>query len=268
MTTKVVVMARGLGSRMRAGSDAHLRPDQAAAAASGAKAMMPLGGRPFLDHSLSRLADAGLSDICLVIGPEHRGIRDHYDALDLERIDILYAVQEEPLGTADAVAAAAWFAGDDPVVVVNGDNLYPTAALRALAQTPGHATIGYSPKGLVNGSNIPAERLAAFAVLRADAGGDLVDIVEKPTPEQAASFGQDRLVSMNCWRFEPAVFEACARIAPSARGEYEIVDAVRLLVEEGARIAVLPSDEGVWDLSSRGDVRAVTEALAGDAVVL
>ncbi|MDO5629842.1 MAG: nucleotidyltransferase family protein [Mobilicoccus sp.] len=267
-TNKAVVMARGLGSRMKKDADASLTPDQAAAAASGAKAMMPLGGRPFLDHVLSRLADAGLTEICLVIGPEHKAVRDYYDSLDLERIEIFYTEQAEPLGTADAVLAANWFAGADQVVVINGDNLYPTEALATLAGTDGSATIGYSPDGLVAHSNIPAERIAAYAVLSTGAEGELTTIVEKPTEAELEAFGPGRRVSMNCWLFTPAIFDACRRIAPSERGEFEIVDAVRLLVDEGERFAVLPSDAGVLDLSSRGDVAAVAAALAGSEVRL
>lgn len=267
-TNKAVVMARGLGSRMKKDADASLTPDQAAAAASGAKAMMPLGGRPFLDHSLSRLADAGLTEVCLVIGPEHTGVRDYYDSLDLERLEIFYAVQDEPNGTADAVASAEWFAGADQVVVINGDNLYPTEALAALAASDGSATIGFTPAGLVANSTIPADRMTAFASLTADESGALVEIVEKPTPEQLAALGVDRLVSMNCWLFTPAVFDACREIMPSARGELEIVDAVRLLVSDGERFAVLPSSEGVLDLSSRGDVASVASLLADSEVRL
>ncbi|MDO5534831.1 MAG: nucleotidyltransferase family protein [Propionibacteriaceae bacterium] len=265
-TNKAIVMARGLGSRMKKDADASLTPDQAAAAASGAKAMMPLGGRPFLDHSLSRLADAGLTEVCLVIGPEHTGVRDYYDSLDLERIEIFYAVQEEPRGTADAVAAAGWFAGSDQVVVINGDNLYPTEALATLARTDGSATVGFTPAGLVAGSNIPADRMTAFATITPDADGALAEIVEKPTPEQLEEFGPDRLISMNCWLFTPAIFDACARIEESARGELEIVDAVRLLVAEGERFAIVPSGDGVLDLSSRGDIASVA-ALLEDAEV-
>lgn len=273
-TTKAVVLARGLGSRMKKAADADLTPDQAEAAASGAKAMMPLGGRPFLDHSLSRLADAGLTEVCLVIGPEHTGVRDYYDALDLERLEIYYAIQPEPLGTADAVAAADWFAGEDQVVVINGDNLYPTDALAALAGTDGSATIGFTPAGLVANSNIPADRMTAFAQVTADETGALVDIVEKPTAEQVAALRStagepvEPLISMNCWLFTPAVFDACREIAPSARGEYEITDAVRLLVADGERFAVLRSDEGVLDLSSRGDIASVATLLAGTEVHL
>src|SRR5262249_14952216 len=77
---KAVVLARGLGTRMRRGdSGARLDPDQEKAAGSGVKAMISFGaGRPFLDYVFSGLADAGLDDICLVIGPEHGEIRGYY----------------------------------------------------------------------------------------------------------------------------------------------------------------------------------------------
>lgn len=267
--TKAVVMARGLGSRMRSDdAEADLRPDQADAAASGAKAMMPVGDRPFLDHSLSRLADAGITDVCLVVAPDHDEIRAHYEAQPLSRVRVSYAVQDEPRGTADAVAAAACFTGGDRFLVVNGDNLYPVPALRALLAARGSAAIGFAPSVLVSGSNIPPCRLDAFAVLSRDVDGALTAIIEKPTPEQAEQFGRHRMVSMNCWLFEPSIQDACRRIGPSVRGEYEVVDAVRLLIEEGTRFEVIPVAAGVLDLSSRADVADVTAFLEADRVAL
>lgn len=266
--TKAVVMARGLGSRMRRAGEGDLTPEQAAAAASGAKAMMPLGGRPFLDHVLTELADAGLTEVCLVIGPEHEAVREYYDALALERVRISYAVQAEPRGTADAVAAAADFAGQDRFVVVNGDNLYPADSLRRLAAEPGLATVGFSPEGLVAHSNIPADRMAAFALLKLDADGDVTDVIEKPPARTIADLGSGRWVSMNCWLLGPRVFEACAAIPLSPRGELELVDAVRWLIAAGERVTLVPSTEGVWDLSSRADVAGVAKALANGRVRL
>ncbi|MEA4944519.1 MAG: sugar phosphate nucleotidyltransferase [Propionicimonas sp.] len=261
-------MARGLGSRMRTAAAGDLTVEQAAAAASGAKAMMPLAGRPFLDHVLTRLADAGLTDVCLVIGPEHAAVREYYDALRRERVQISYAVQAEPLGTADAVAAAAEFAGRDRFVVVNGDNLYPAESLRRLVAEPGLATVGFRPEGLVANANIPADRMAAFALLMVDRAGSIIDVIEKPSEQEIAALGTDRLVSMNCWLLGPRVFEACAAIERSPRGELELVDAVRWLVAAGERISLVQSTEGVWDLSSRGDVADVARALTNDKVRL
>ena len=69
---------------------------------------------------------------------------------------------------------------------------------------------------------------------------------------------------MYLWSFMPVIFEACARVQPSARGELEIQDAVNLAIDEfGERFHVLPMRAGVLDLSSRADVGFVAARLKG-----
>lgn len=265
--TRAVILARGLGTRMRRDAEGTtLSAEQAEAAASGAKAMMPIG-RPFLDHVISELADAGVSEVCLVIGPEHTAIRDYYDTLPKARVRISYAVQEEPLGTANAVAAAEEFVDGHRFVMINGDNFYHGSTIAALAAVPGNALAGYTRHGLLAKGNVPAARLSAFAMVHA-VDGVLVDIVEKPDAEVIATVGADALTSMNCFVFTPAIFDACRAITPSARGEYEIVDAVRRLVAGGEAVRVVTVDDGVLDLSSRADVGPVQRALADHEVRL
>ncbi len=266
---RAVIMARGLGTRMRrAAEGVTLAEGQASAAAAGVKAMITLNGRPFLDHVISTLADVGYDEFCLVIGPEHQMIRDYYDGLDKTRVSVCYAVQAEPLGTADAVAAAESFAGDDRVLVVNSDNFYPGNAVAKLAAVPASATLGFSKRSMLAESNIDPDRIAAFALLEADAGHRLTGIVEKPSPEAVEAAGPDALVSMNCFLLTPRIFEACRSIEKSARGEYEIVDAVRWMVQVGERFDVVPVDAGVLDMSNRGDIASVEAALGDSEAVL
>ena len=79
MTFRAVILARGLGTRMRqAEGGATLAGEQAVAADAGLKAMIPIG-RPFIDYILSALADAGIEEACLVIGPEHASVRLHFE---------------------------------------------------------------------------------------------------------------------------------------------------------------------------------------------
>jgi glucose-1-phosphate thymidylyltransferase len=224
-------------------------------------------GRPFLDHVVSALADAGFADVCLVIGPEHDVIRDYYDALPKTRVNVAYAVQEEPLGTANAVLAAEDFAGDDRVLVINSDNYYPAAALRLLADVPGSALVGFTREGLLTRSNIAPEKIAAFALATADADGNLAELVEKPDAATALRLGPDAVVSMNCWLCGPAIFDAARAIPRSARGEYEITDAVRAAIAAGDPYALVVSEDGVLDMSARDDIASVAAAL-GDREVL
>lgn len=261
--TTAVVLARGLGTRMRAEGGAALSAEQAAAAASGHKALMPIGGHRLIDYSLSALADAGIRRAVLVVAPEHEEFTRHLAALAPSRLEVLLAVQEEPRGTADAVASAREAVGDEPFVMVNGDNLYPGDGVRRLLQEPGSALLGFERSALLRESNIPADRIAAFALIEQE-DGRLERIVEKPDAETLAAAGPDALVSMNCFAFTPEIFEACARIQPSPRGELEIVDAVRELGE----MHVIPFAGGVLDLSRREDIDEVERRLAGVEVAL
>lgn len=258
-----VVLARGLGSRMRAKGGAALTAAQAAAAASGHKALMPIGEHRLIDYSLSALADAGIHRAVLVVAPEHEEFSRHLAEIAPTRLEVALAVQEEPRGTADAVASAREAVGEQPFIMVNGDNLYPVEGVARLLRAEGNAMLGFERAALLERSNIPADRIAAFALI-AHRGGRLERIVEKPDAETLASAGPDALVSMNCFAFTPEIFEACAQIAPSPRGELEIVDAVRALEE----VQVLPFAGGVLDLSRREDIADVQRRLSGAEVAL
>lgn len=263
-----MILARGLGTRMRREDDsAALDRKQAAVAASGVKAMIDVG-RPFLDYVISVLADVGITDVCLVIGPEHDILREYAERTTGGRVRVTTTVQQEPRGTADAVAAAAGFAGDQRAIVLNSDNYYPREALEALVAAPGSALVGFDRAALVAGSNIPADRVAAFALVATDGNGHLTDIVEKPDEQALAAYGEDAPVSMNCWLLTPVVFAAASQVRPSPRGELEIIDAVRESAAQGERFTVVPAAVGVLDMSSRGDVSAVQQALAGIEVAL
>lgn len=262
---KAVILARGLGSRMRkADESAAIDATQSAAADKGVKAMIPIG-RPFLDYILSALADAGYTKVCLVIGPEHDVVREYYGKTHRpQRVSVEFAVQEKPLGTADAVAAAEAFAAGDPFLVLNSDNYYPVESLAGLRKLSGSGLAAFDRDALVEFSNISAERIAKFAVVRGNAANDLVDVIEKPSPEVLAALSEPICVSMNCWRLGPKIFPACRSIPLSPRGELELPDAVRYsMAHLGERYHVLTLRAGVLDLSCRGDIAEVAARLAG-----
>jgi len=268
-TEKAVILARGLGTRMRKQDDsAVLNEQQAAAAQAGVKALMPID-RPFLDYVLTALADAGYRRICLVIGPEHDAVRTYYDSLEKNRLHIEYAIQEKPLGTADAVAAAESFAAGDDALFINSDNYYPLDALRGLRRITGMGVAVFTKHAMFKRGNVAPDRLEEFAVVETDTEGYMRRIVEKPDPRTLAEIGEPISVSMNCWRFAQPIYAACRAIQPSPRGEYEITDAVQYANDVlDQRFRVLTYDAAVLDMSSRSDVSSVTERLAGTRVEL
>ena len=264
-TKKAVILARGLGTRMRkVDQNAQLTDAQSSVAQTGVKAMIPID-RPFLDYVLHDLADAGYHDICLVIGPEHDQLRQYYgQTLTYQRLNVTFAIQAEPLGTADAVAAAEDFAGDDHILVINSDNQYPVEALGALRQLHEPGLASFDRDAMVAQSNIPSERVTRFAVVQSDPQGYMLSIIEKPDPQTIAQLPTPICVSMNCWRFSPNIFPACRAIEPSPRGELELPDAVLYTMANlNERYRALPFQAPVLDLSSREDIATITAKLTG-----
>ena len=259
---KIVVLARGLGTRMRR-DDAAAPIDgrQAAIADTGVKALIPIG-RPFLDYVLSAAADAGYRHVCLVIGPEQEAIRKYYGQVTAERLDFTFANQPEPRGTADAVAAAERFAGDDPFAVINSDNYYPVEALRRLREQAGSAVALFERDAMLAGGNVTEERIKRFAVATIDGRGNLERILEKPDEATIAALPRPLWLSMNCWRFGPSIFRACRAIRPSPRGEFEIPDAVQHVIHAlGEPFAAVQVRAAVLDMTSRADIAAVAAIL-------
>jgi dTDP-glucose pyrophosphorylase len=266
---KIVVLARGLGSRMRRNEgSATVNGHQAAMADAGIKAMIPIG-RPFLDYVLSAAADAGFRRVCLVIGPEHDAIRDYYGSQPAERLEIGFACQDEPRGTADAVAAAENFAGQDPFAVINSDTYYPIESLRGLREQSGPAVGLFERDAMLRGGNIPLERVKRFAVAKIDDHGCLERVLEKPDDATLAAMPQPLWLSMNCWRFGPSIFAACRAIPPSPRGEFEITAAVQHAISElGEKFAAVLVRAPILDLTCREDIASVAALLPTSEVRL
>ena len=264
--TRAVVFARGAGSRMRAGDDdAALTTEQRAAAGAGHKALMPIGGRPFLDFVITNLAAAGIDDVALVVAPDHQAMRDAYPGNRAPGgARLTWVVQADPKGTADALLAAKAWAGDASFLAMNGDNVYPVEALNALCGLDGPGAAGFDRADLVSSSNIPADRIAAFALFETDVRGDLVAVVEKPGADAVARAGAHAFVSMNLWRFDARIFDACRDVPASPRGEFELPSAVMLAAARGMRCTIVPSRGPVLDLSRRGDVAEVSRRLMGE----
>jgi glucose-1-phosphate thymidylyltransferase len=265
-TTRALVLARGLGTRMRsADPGTALSEAQRRAADAGSKALMPIAGRPFLDYVLSSLADAGITHAGVVVAPEHDALDAHYAAHPPSRLALEFVVQPDAIGTANAIVEAESWAGGRPFLAMNADNLYPVDALAALASLDEPGFPAFDADDLVRTSNIPEERIRAFAIVDVDESGYLSSIVEKPTslvPPEGGSY-KAGAISMNVWRFDERIFAACRDVPRSARGEYELPEAVGLAALRGVRFRAIPARGPVLDLSRRADAIDVERRLAG-----
>lgn len=257
-----VLLAGGRGRRLQASDPSALATAaQRQAAARGLKALMPVGpaGRRLVDYGLARLADAGCREAVIVVPPDHADLAAHLAAHRPAGLRVRFAVQPEADGTAGAVAAAAPLVDAPACLVVNGDNLYPAAALAAVAQLDTAGLAAFTRASLERDSGFSAARVSAFASVECDEDGWLTGLREKPPVEAVAPATR---VSMNLWRMDRALLDACAEVRPSSRGEREIPEAAMLAVARGTRVRVVDVGGVVLDLTTAADVAAVSRALA------
>ena len=110
--------------------------------------------------------------------------------------------------------------------------------------------------------------MTRFGALDVDRDGFLRRILVGKAAEEIAD-SENALASMNCWLFDHRIFDACRGVPISVRHEYELPQAVQLGIDTlGMKVRVVPMDAGVLDLSSRGDIAAVAQRLAGVQVAL
>ena len=264
MTDRAVVLARGLGTRMREQAPgAQLDAAQAAAADARDEGLHP--DRPALP---------GLRPVRSCRRRCHRAVRGdrprarrraallRVEVL-LDRVTVEFAVQAEPRGTADAVLAAETWTEGEPFLVVNGDNYYPVpapACSGGARRCPGWSrSVGKTAGRRTDRARAhPALRPARYRRLPPPAHR------REARPGGCVPLRPSYCVSMNCWRFDPRIFDACRRVPLSPRGELELPMAVQHAIDDGRfPVEAVLSEEGVLDLSGRADIAAVAARLAG-----
>ncbi|WP_380676310.1 sugar phosphate nucleotidyltransferase [Salinigranum sp. GCM10025319] len=236
MQFPVVVPAAGEGTR--------LRP----LTAERPKGLVEVDGDPLLTHCFEVLPRDVVSRFVVVTGYMGDAIRQYYGD-EYDGIPIVYTEQAEPIGLADAVLTAEPHV-DGPFLVCNGDNVIRgnlDELIRTHARTDAAATL------LVEDVSIETARTRGVCVL--DDEGDLTGYVEKPAdpPSTRASAG--------VFAFDEVVFDACRVITPSDRGEYELTDAIDLLLYAGHRVGQLLLDGERVNVNSVEDIEAAVDVL-------
>ncbi len=228
---KAVVLAAGEGQRLRPLT--LTRP----------KHMISVGGRPLLEYPLVALGEAGIKEVLLIVKYKAEKIKEHLGDGAKFGLKIEYALQKGLRGTADAVNTAKNYVDDD-FLVLSGDHLLTPNVIRSVIS--------------LHGREKPAATLAAVHVEQPEHFGiftldrdRVVKIIEKPPPEVAAG----NLANAAVYVFSPEIFDAIRQTGTSLRGELEITDSIRLLIEDGKTVlaAKISSEEWMdigkpWDL--------------------
>jgi UTP--glucose-1-phosphate uridylyltransferase len=243
--TKAVIPAAGLGTR--------LLP----ATKSQPKEMLPVGRKPILQYVVEELEAAKVRQILIITGRRKRVIEDHFDSdpelvlvleqagneaalADLDYLEgkarFFYTRQSTPKGLGHAVSLAADFVDSDDFVAALGDSIVaaedPAAPVRAMMEA--HRSLGAA--AIIAVERVPPEETFRYGIVSIDGGepppGEPVtvtDIIEKPPAGTAPT----SLAVAARYVFSPAIFEALNRTLPNKRGEIQLSDAIKLLIQQG-----------------------------------
>ena len=230
--TKAVIPAAGLGTRFLPATKAQ------------PKEMLPVVDKPAIQYVVEEAVAAGIDDILIITGRNKRSLEDHFDRnFELEHqlqskgktgdlaevvelaelADIHFVRQGEPLGLGHAVSVARKHVGNEPFVVMLGDDImddHSTVLPDMIKQ------FGATGSSIVALMEVPPESISAYGCAAVDdREGSLcriTGIVEKPAVEDAPS----NLAVMGRYLFTPEIFAELEHVEPGVGGEIQLTDAI------------------------------------------
>jgi len=224
------------------------------------KPMLPVQGKPILEHILVGLRASGIRDIFIVTGYQAHIIEDHFRDGARWDVRIQFGRQAVPDGTGKAPEVAREFVGADSFLLTYGDILVRPETYQRMQERFAEGQFA-GVLTVTAGQDVRQGGLNFF-----DADFCLERVVEKPTEEDLAVLeregrlrpGQPVWYNAGIYIFRPLLFEFTARLEKSPRGEYELTDAINALVQAGHRVAGL-AIEGRWVDVRDPDVLAALE---------
>jgi glucose-1-phosphate thymidylyltransferase len=240
-----VVLAAGEGTRLRP-----LTEDKP-------KGMVDVAGQPILTHCFESLVELGADRLVVVVGYMKETIIEHYGD-EYAGVPITYTHQREQNGLAHALLTVEKHVDDDFMLML-GDNVF-RANLEDVVRR--HREERADAAFLVE--EVPIEEAGRYGVCDTNQYGEIVEVVEKPDDPPS------NLVMTGFYTFTPAIFHACHLVQPSDRGEYELSEAVNLLLQSGRTIDAIgldgwrvdvgyPEDRDEAERRLETDIEATTE---------
>jgi glucose-1-phosphate thymidylyltransferase len=208
---KALVLAGGKGTRLRPLTH------------TSAKQLVPVANKPVLYYGLEAIRDAGITSAGIIIGDTGAEVRAAVGDGSRFNLEVTYIPQEAPLGLAHCVLIAREYLADDPFVMYLGDN-FLVGGIADLVDA--FRVRNYDAQILL--TKVAKPQLYGVAELGLD--GEILRLEEKPERPRS------NLAIVGVYTFSPAIHDAVQAIKPSTRGELEITDAIRWLIDNGFRV--------------------------------
>ena len=238
-TLKAVVLAAGKGVRLWPLTE------------NRSKHMIPVAGKPIVEHVISAIRSAGIRSIVLVTRYRSELVKKHIGNGSKLGVTVDYVDQPDISGTASAISMAQDQVGSNDFLVAYGDLVVTPRAIKRVVDT--YRKKGRKPTiGL-----IPVSRPESYGM--AKVSGDLLtEIIEKPSQSQSPS----NLANTGIYVLNPTIFDHLQTTLRSGRGEFEITDTISSLAKTGTPVAWARIDPSDWqDIGKPWDVLAANARL-------
>ncbi len=209
-----------------------------------AKALLPINGRSAIEQVVELFKECGVSEIAIVTGHLGDQIKARLGDGSKYGVEIVYREQHKPNGTATALQAAVDFIAGD-VLVAASDCLLPKGHLRNLLDYHLEERCAATLSLKV----LSREEILSSATVALKEDGTISRIVEKPSGDEITS----NIASSPYFVFKDVVAEYLPKVRPSKRNEYELADAIQMMIDDGLKVKGLISQN--WKHLS--DLRAL-----------
>jgi UDP-N-acetylglucosamine diphosphorylase/glucosamine-1-phosphate N-acetyltransferase len=220
---KAVVLAAGEGVR--------LQP----ITATRPKHLIKVGGKPILEYCLDALKASGITEVIIVTHYMGDAIRQYFGDGERMGLKIAYVEQAEMLGTGNAVSVVEPYVDGD-FVLVYGDLLFAPEAVANVI----HLYEAEKPAAVM--AVVPVEKPESYGVVELENEKIVKRIIEKPAAEKSPS----NLANAGLYLFSKEIFDKIKQTKASIRGEWELTDALSLLIEGNKTVLASKISKDDW----------------------
>ena len=246
---KAVIPAAGLGTRVLPATKAQ------------PKEMLVIVDKPALQYLVEELVSAGIEEILIITGRNKGSIENHFDySYELEKTleekgkkdllkivnnisemsNIYYVRQKRPLGLGHAISCAEAFVGDEPFVVLLGDDIIYTDSEKGQKPVTKQLVDKYNELqgGTILGvQEVPHKNVSKYGIIKPLKQIDektvaVEDFIEKPSIAEAPS----NLAALGRYVLEPEIFSYLKRTKPGKGGEIQLTDAILAMKNDGEKL--------------------------------
>jgi len=265
---KAVIPAAGMGTRFLPATKAQ------------PKEMLPIVDKPTIQYIVEEIVNSGITDITIVTGRNKRAIEDHFDySVELEymlekkeKFEILksireiseyanihYIRQKEPLGLGHAILTAKQHIGNEPFVVVLGDDI--VYSKEPVVKQMLDIREKYKGGSIIGVQQVPVNTVSSYGIIEPGVRFDertvkVNNFIEKPSIDEAPS----NYACLGRYILEPEIFDYLEKIEPGKGGEIQLTDAILEMIKYGDKVLAYDFEGMRYDIGDKlGYIRANIE---------